>query len=130
MFYARARFTQTDNRKQRFDGEEYVLSSGFAPRYSLWEARVADGDSKNRTSLVRLRPAQANGQQSKDCLPSVSLRSKLFAVLAAWHSFMKEAPMTLCIGASCSYFPFASRSCMSDRRSAREYCFILSSMAS
>ena len=33
----------------------YALSSGFAPRYSLWEARVADGDSKNRTSLVRLR---------------------------------------------------------------------------
>ena len=35
-------------------GMENALSSGFAPRYSLREARVADGDSKNRTSLVRL----------------------------------------------------------------------------
>ena len=35
--------------------KEDALSFGFAPRYSLREARVADGDSKNRTSLVRLR---------------------------------------------------------------------------
>ena len=35
--------------------KENALSFGFAPRYSLREARVADGDSKNRTSLVRLR---------------------------------------------------------------------------
>ena len=37
-----------------------------------------------------LRPAQANGQQSKDCMPSVSLRSTLFASMAVCNSHSKR----------------------------------------
>ena len=37
-----------------------------------------------------LRPAQANGQQSKYCMPSVSLRSTLFASMAVCNSHSKR----------------------------------------
>ena len=38
-----------------------------------------------------LRPAQANGQQSRDCMPSVSLRSTLFAAMAVFDSHFRRS---------------------------------------
>ena len=52
----------------------------YAPHYCLTGKRGNPG----------LRPAQANGQQSKDCMPSVSLRSTLFASMAVCDSHSKR----------------------------------------
>ena len=55
--------------------------SGFAPRYSLREARVADGDSKNRTSLVRLQRT-LNRKLRKESYQAMLVVFSIFVVSA------------------------------------------------